>query len=48
MTEKERKDAKLSTLYEIRLLVDADEKATYTKEEVLALLDTMARTKEAD
>ena len=46
MTEKERKDTKMSTLYEIRLMVDADEKETYTKAEILKLLDTIARSKE--
>ncbi len=46
MTEKERRDTKMSTLYEIRLMVDADEKETYTKDEILKLLDTIARAKE--
>ena len=35
-------------IYEIRLLIDADTKETYTKEEILKLLDTVARTKEND
>ena len=46
MTEKERRDTKMSTLYEIRLMVDTDEKETYTKDEILKLLDTIARAKE--
>ncbi len=45
MNERERKDTMMSTLYEIRLMVDADEKDTYTKEEILKLLDTIARAK---
>lgn len=48
MTERERKDTMMSTLYEIRLMVDADSKATYTKEEILNLLDTIARAKGAE
>lgn len=38
----------MSTLYEIRLMVDADSKETYTKEEILNLLDTIARAKGID
>lgn len=45
MNERERKDTMMSTLYEIRLMVDADDKDTYTKEEILKLLDTIAREK---
>lgn len=48
MNEKERKDARAAMIYEIRLLIDADTKETYTKEEILKLLDTVARTKEND
>ena len=45
MNERERKDTMMSTLCEIRLMVDADEKDTYTKEEILKPLDTIARAK---
>ena len=45
MNERERKDTMMSTLYEIRLMVDADSKETYTKAEILSLLDTIARAK---
>lgn len=45
MNERERKDTMMSTLYEIRLMVDADDKDTYTKDEILKLLDTIARAK---
>jgi hypothetical protein len=48
MNEKERKDARAAMIYEIRLLIDADEKETYTKAEILKLLDTVARAKEND
>lgn len=48
MNERERKDTMMSTLYEIRLMVDADDKDTYTKEEILNLLDTIARAKGAE
>ena len=48
MNERERKDTMMSTLYEIRLMVDADCKETYTKEEILNLLDTIARAKGID
>lgn len=48
MTEKERKDAKMAVIYELRLLIDGDEKDQYTKEELFKLLDTFARTKETD
>lgn len=48
MNERERKDTMMSTLYEIRLMVDADSKETYTKEEILNLLDTIAREKGID
>ena len=47
-TAKERKDIKMATIYEIRLLIDAEEKQDFTKDEILKLLDTIARTKEAD
>lgn len=48
MTEKERKDVKMSTLYELRLLLDSEDKETYTKEELLKFLDTIARTKDTE
>ena len=48
MNKDEIKIVKNSTIYEIRLMLDADEKETYTKEEILKLLDTIARAKEPD
>ena len=48
MTEKERKDTKMSIIYEIRLIVDSKEQENYTKAEILELLDTIARAKDAE
>ena len=36
------------TIYEIRLMVDSEEKETFTKEEILKLLDAIARAKETE
>lgn len=44
-TEKEIKRIELSTVYELRLQVDDSEKSSFTKEEVLKLLDDFDRTK---
>lgn len=38
----------MSIIYEIRLLIDAEEKDTFGKDEILKLLDTVARAKEKD
>lgn len=52
MTEEMNRDeiriVKNSTIYEIRLMLDTDEKETYTKDEILKLLDTIARAKETE
>ncbi len=48
MTDTERKDTKLAVLYELRLILDGEEKETFTKEELLNMLDTTARAKEAE
>lgn len=48
MNKDEIKIVKDATIYEIRLILDSDEKETYTKEEILKLLDTIARAKEPD
>ncbi len=48
MNKEEIKIVKNSTIYEIRLMLDADEKETYTKEEILKLLDTIARAEETE
>lgn len=46
MEKEEMKVVKNSIIYEIRLLVDADDKENYTKDEILKLLDTVTRAKE--
>ncbi|MCM1328052.1 MAG: hypothetical protein NC253_01300 [Ruminococcus sp.] len=45
MTDKERKDAKIATIYELRLLIDDNEKENYSKKELLKLLDDIAKAK---
>lgn len=46
MTDKERNDAKMAVIYELRLLIDGNEKENYSKKELLELLDNIARIKE--
>lgn len=46
MTEKERKDTKMATLYELRLLFTQGEKEEYTRQEIVELLDKIATTNE--
>ena len=48
MTDKEQKYVKMTTIYELRLLIDGDEKENYSKEELLKLLDSVARAKEQE
>lgn len=48
MNKDEIKIVKNSTIYEIRLMLDVDDKETYTKEEILKLLDTIARAKDTE
>lgn len=45
MTEKERHDTKMSTLYELRLIFTNGEKKNYTTEEIVELLDKLAMAK---
>ena len=44
-TEKERIDTQKSLLYDLRLIFSSDDKANYTKEEILSLLDKIALAK---
>lgn len=44
-TEKERIDTQKSLLYDLRLLIKGSDKETYTKEELLNFLDTVAEAK---
>lgn len=46
MSDKERQDTKMATLYELRLIFANGEKKEYTKEEIVELLDKIAVAKE--
>lgn len=48
MTEKERHDTKMATLYELRLIFTSGEKKEYTTEEIVELLDKIAMAKEQE
>ncbi|MCM1228214.1 MAG: hypothetical protein NC320_12500 [Clostridium sp.] len=48
MTEKERQDTKMATLYELRLIFTNGEKNNYTTEEIVELLDKIAIAKEQE
>lgn len=48
MTEKERQDTKMATLYELRLIFSSGEKKEYTTEEIVELLDKIAMAKEQE
>lgn len=48
MTEKERQDTKMATLYELRLIFSSGEKKEYTTEEIVELLDKLAIAKEQE
>jgi len=48
MTDKERKDAQMATIYELRLLFTRGEKKTYTVEEIAELLDKIAAAKDQE
>lgn len=45
VTDKERTDTQLATIYELRLQILKEEKNEYTQEEILKLLDTIALEK---
>lgn len=46
MTEKERADTKMATLYEIRLIISTGDKKEYTADEIVELLDRIAMAKD--
>lgn len=46
MTENERQDTKMATLYELRLIFANGEKEEYRTEEILELLDKLAMAKD--
>ena len=45
MTEKERSDVEKAVMFDFRLIVKADNKTSYTKEELLDLIDTVILAK---
>lgn len=45
MIDMERKDIKMATLYELRLLIDSDKREEFTKQEISQLLDAVAMAK---
>lgn len=45
MTDKERNDTQLATLYTLRLQITKSDKENYTKDELLELLDVIAQEK---
>ena len=48
MTEKEMQTVKMSTLYQLRLIIANGEKEEYTKDEIVELLDKIAMAKEQE
>ncbi len=48
MTEKEMQTVKMSTLYQLRLIIANGEKEEYTKDEIVKLLDKIAMAKEQE
>lgn len=48
MTEKEMQTVKMSTLYQLCLIIANGEKEEYTKEEIVELLDKIAMAKEQE
>ena len=45
VSEKERSDIQVATIYDIRLQLKNDERTNFTKEDILELLDTIASEK---
>ncbi|MBD5129580.1 MAG: hypothetical protein HDT43_06615 [Ruminococcaceae bacterium] len=48
MTEKERQDTKMATIYQLRLIFSNGEKKNYSIEEIVELLDKLALAKEQE
>ncbi|MDE6596159.1 MAG: hypothetical protein K2K44_09125 [Oscillospiraceae bacterium] len=46
MTDNERQDVRMATLYELRLIFTNGEKTNYSTEEIVELLDKLAMVKE--
>ena len=47
-TEKERKDTQKALLYDLRLIFSSGEKDTYTRQEIVELLDKLALAKDQE
>lgn len=48
ITDEERKDAKMATIYELRLIFTSGEKKNYTVDEIAELLDKIAAAKDQE
>lgn len=48
MSDRERQDTKMATLYELRLIFTNGNKKEYTTEEIVELLDKLAIAKEQE
>ena len=48
LTEQERKDTKMATLYELRLIFSTGNKNEYSRDEILELLDKIAQAKDQE
>lgn len=48
ISEMQRKDIRMALIYDIRLLVAAEEKDSFKKSEILNLLDTIAKNEERE
>lgn len=46
--EKERKDTQKALLYDLRLIFSTGEKDTYTRQEIVELLDKLALAKDQE
>ena len=47
-SEKERRDTQKALLYDLRLIFSTGEKDTYTREEIVELLDKIALAKDQE
>lgn len=45
MADKDRADAQIAMIYDLRLHIKENDKETFTKDEILELFDTVAREK---
>lgn len=48
MEDKQRKDTQKAQLYDLRILFSTGDKETYTKEEIVQLLDKIAIAKDQE